>query len=467
MPDEIVNRAGTPSFNPNSGDPMATLQALLANGGAAPSAPAPQSTLQTILNSVAQGIGVGISNDPGQALLQQVQQAQQQRAEQERMAQQMQFQERMQNRQAEIGLLQDQIREQSVIKSEERAEKRNIAKEDRDYKRMIETETRAAGYDDKKSARDFEEQKKLTELQIEGSRKLAEQNKEYAQQLEILRNTHKKEADTLELAAALGVYGVSNPNVALEIARKRVNGESLTASESKELNKYFAGLKQERDIKLAATNRSNRPSGGGSGGSSNDLNSIFQKQLQAQMIRDMGEKKVELTNGDIVEVSAIPLNPLTGQREGIKRYIPDEENVQLAVQKYGKMIGLLGGQIRSNEVQTGPGVDLKTNQILSVFEEQLKQGQSKDVLMNNLNELLQTTTDPITRQAIQNAMIKGKSMSGPKSKPEPKPNRSRKDVMNEGGNLPTNLILPGDTAGKSNPNAPQLGTLPNQSRRQF
>lgn len=428
----VVNRAGTPAINPNASDPRAALQALLANNGAVPSAPAP-SGLQSILQAVAQAGAVGLSNDPGQALAAQVAQQRDQQAKAKQIEDARNFEVSMQNRQVAIQDLQNQIAEQRTIEAETRSEGRQIKKEDRDYKRMIEDEDRKYNYETKlidlKDKNEFNTRTKLAELEIAGKEKLQRDHNEFVKELDEVKMKDKQLGDQLELSMSYGAYGMSDEQ-AYEIAGKRRRGEKLTPAESKAVDKYNAAIRAEKNAKLNASR-----GGSGSGPSSNNLNERF---INGLMSKAMTEDYVELQGGQIVDIKSVPKD-MMGQPVGIKRQLSAVEGMQYVVNNIlpiaaavkQKGIGAMMTQ------QTGPNLDVQTRSMESQVEGYLKQGIPKESIIQGLNDTLKRATDPTEKQAIQNAMIK---LQGIKDKPSGPDNRPEAERRKD---LPVNKFIQG------------------------
>lgn len=402
----VVNRAGTPAINPNASDPRAALQALLANNGAVPSAPAP-SGLQSILQAVAQAGAVGLSNDPGQALGQQVAQQRDQQAKAKQMEDARNFEIQMQNRQVAIQDLQNQIAEGRTIEAENRSESRQIKKEDRDYKKMIEDEDRKYGYDvkitDLKDKNELNTRTKLAEIEIAGKEKLQREHNVFLQKMDELKTQDKQLGDTLELAATYGTYGMSDDQ-AYEIAGKRRRGEKLTPAESNAVSKVNAQIERERKLKLDYSRP--RSSGGGSG-SSNNLNEKFINGMMTKMLQ---EDYALLNDGvTVVDIKSIPKD-LNGQPIGMKRQLSAEESYRYVADRIIPIAASMKNQAIGSGATTVqqqvPTLDKTTNAYIEQFKSVLnpQDDSTYNAVLEGAKRLIQE--NPGDREAIQNALIK-------------------------------------------------------------
>ena len=401
----VVNSAGTPAINPNASDPREQLQALLANQGAIPSGPAPSSPLQNILNAVAQAGAVGLSNDPGQALAQQVAQQRQQQFQQQQQAEARQFEMQMQNRAIQIQDLQNQIAEKRTIEAEGRSEARQIKKEDRDYNRALEEQDRNFNYQTQlqelKDKNEYNQRVKLSELEIAGKEKLQRDHNEFVQQMDELKMKDKQLGDQIDLAATYGAYGMSD-DMAYEIAGKRRRGEKLTSAESKAVDKINSQIRAERIQK-------NTPRSGGSGGAGSSLNNLNEKFINGLMSKAMTEDYVELQTGQVVDAKSVPKD-LMGQPVGVKRQLSAAEGMKYVVDNILPIAAAVKEKGLGAVMQTGPNLDIQTNKVVNSIDGFLKQGIGKDFIMNQLTEQYKNAQDPEQKQALQNGMmiLKGK-----------------------------------------------------------
>lgn len=424
----VVNRAGTPAINPNASDPRAALQALLANNGAVPSAPAP-SGLQSILQAVAQAGAVGLSNDPGQALAAQVAQQRDQQAKAKQMEDARNFEVSMQNRQVAIQDLQNQIAEQRTIEAETRSEGRQIKKEDRDYKRMIEDEDRKYNYETKlidlKDKNEFNTRTKLAELEIAGKEKLQRDHNEFVKELDEVKMKDKQLGDQLELSMSYGAYGMSDEQ-AYEIAGKRRRGEKLTPAESKAVDKFNAAIRAEKNAKLNASR------GGTGSGVSNNLNEKF---INGLMSKAMTEDYVELQGGQIVDIKSVPKD-MMGQPIGVKRQLSAVEGMQYVVDNILPIAAAAKQRGIGAVMQTGPKLDIESNKVVNAIDGFLKQGITKDFIESQLVNQFNNTDDPAQKQALQNGLI---ILKQKKEQPVQPQNELMFSPMNRNAAAPTSL----------------------------
>lgn len=225
------------------------------------------SLLQRILSSIPQAISVGFSQDPAQALEQQLNQRQQQiQAERERQQRIQQLGATLQIEDI-IGRSKEKREENILIGREERAEKRLIGAEDRADIRDIANFNRQSGFQEKLQNISFDQNKQLASIKQGYELEINKTNAGYAEGLENLRSsnnqTEKRLGEELSIVMPLLYSGHVSGKEAGTIYEKIRRGEKLEAGENKALSKANASLRNEEyKRRLSLTYAANANRGG-------------------------------------------------------------------------------------------------------------------------------------------------------------------------------------------------------------
>lgn len=203
---------------------------------------APQpSLLQRILSAAGQGLSVGLSNDPGQALAQQLAQIQQKaQLEQERR-------DKLNNIITTFKLqdLNNQIAEQRQVRAEQRGQASEIEKE----KRLF-------GFEKQKQQTGFENEKNLEALRFDNAKQLASTNFVNGKELENLRSSNnteeRKQATYYETAYPLLFSGLFSDKEVDKLSKSVASGVSdpITIEALGKANKKLRDQKFQQELAL-------------------------------------------------------------------------------------------------------------------------------------------------------------------------------------------------------------------------
>jgi hypothetical protein len=389
---------GTPTF---TGEPNPVIQGTAAQpidyqaevakifgGLQQPQAQQPQGLLQRILGAAAQGIGVATSDNPGAALLGQIQQ--QQQAAQQRQAMELQRQSAIQQLQvqAQLNNLNQRIAEQMQIKAEQRTEAREIAGEKRRF-------------DYGKKTADYQQnlQKDLESFRFDFQKQIADINNQYAVDLEALRSSNniaeRRAGAFYENAIPLTTSGALSDAQVTSISTKIQNGDELSDADLKALgaaNKKLRDEKFRNEMRLRAASQS--------GGES--LTSSIYKQALAKSLNDT------LVVGKDNQIYEPVKNGLTGRLEipggmEILRPATQQEKVNFNIQLANRIVQ---GFTNPNSLQiTGPATDIQINNAITQGQQYAAGGMSKEQISLGLKQ--QGMRDEDINKVISNIKFPG------------------------------------------------------------
>lgn len=307
----------TPAFNPNEPPPIDinTLIQQMMTPTPVPQAQPPgiQDRIGSILQAVAGGIGTGVSNDPGAALLNQIQQIKTQKfAKEQADAERRDAIDRM-NRQFGMTLLRDQSGEQQDIRKEERAQKYNKLDREANFDLYL-----------KKNAIEFEQDKTITKEKREWQKADAVLQHQWDLEKETKVDARFKATqerlenkDLFDKKISLISAGLP-AGMANTIANKMFNGEDLNPKESAAIT--------------AAAQKALRVSRGtGSGGGGTGVSGLTEKQKFQYLNTRMKDQFVVISLPDgtesVVEMSNAPKD-IMGEIAGFKRIANDGEKMR-------------------------------------------------------------------------------------------------------------------------------------------
>lgn len=343
-------------------DPYANLEQLLNNLRTRANQPEPQpSKLQAIFQAIAQAAAVGGSQDPGQALAQQLQ------GQQSRQLQGQQLREQRLQRVEDIGLQLGMQRASQQFEIQQ-----TQAREDRELNRLLKMKSvdRQAAIQDKLEERRYQEGReswlKEQDLVYQEKKFLNDLRltKAYGPELaritsannKILNETENEKARRQERTQYM-LTDVIPYEVADRITRKEfglLEDNRITKEEQTYIDKHHSiisrRLKEEHRAKI-------RPPQTGAGGDS--FSAAIQKMLMGEFVKNISDTYVELEDGRIAPISDQRgqidqvSNTIGGKK--IKRYLTKEENAQYQTQTmdnvmraYGGMVGGKGGAATLN-----------------------------------------------------------------------------------------------------------------------
>lgn len=414
--------------------------------------------LQTLLSAIPQAIGVATSNDPSAALLKQINDTQtlqqRQKERQQDLKNQIMFQ-----------TIQEQLGEQRQIRTEARRTKLEEESDVRKFERQFRL-------DEAKDRREFEQRKALAEISTQGQLRLAQFNADSQRALSELELQHKSGSERIRLWGSLTEMGLPD-NAAATISEKVINNRSLTPDESKIINQItsenrrLATAKTQAEIdriKADTAHQRRLAANVGRGGGSSSDGGEFGKAIKGQILRSIvTEQYVQLNDGSYVEASKVPLDPLTGQRSGVKRYLtPTEAVTEVAAPQLQALDTIINPRARAAGVNTdgNPRQTItvtkdtaKASMIDTAIRGWRKQGLSDDGVRQQLSSYLGKY--PEDREQVNQALIRNRLNA---MKPEPS---NRQQIIQGAGGNP-NLILP-ENLGGSKP----IESYGNQSKRQF
>ena len=402
----------TPAFNPNEPPPIDinTLIQQMMTPTPVPQAQAPgiQDRLGSILQAVASGIGTGVSNDPGAALLNQIQQIKTQRfAKEQADAERRDAIDRM-NRQFGMTLLRDQVGEQQDIRKEERAQKYNKLDREANFDLYL-----------KKNAIEFQQDREATKEKREWQKADAILQHQWDLEKETKVDARFKQTqerlenkDLFDKKISLITAGIP-AGLANTIASKMFNGEDLNPKESAALT--------------AAAQKALRISRGtGSGGGSGGTSGLTEKQKFQYLNTRMKDQFVVVGLPDgtesVVEMSNAPRD-IMGEIAGFKRIANDGEKMRKLSDEIDAIDAIRGKKIAGQGTAVLPTQLNLSAKWDGIIRSMKAQGSSDTEIANEIQQLF--SKNPTMAQeegdAINEAIVRNK---GNKTKPEP-PKESR------------------------------------------
>lgn len=396
----------TPPFMPQ-GDPLQGLDRLL--GAPTTQAPAQPGLLDSIMTAIASGVGTFASNDPGQALLGQLDQIRQSRERDKLLYQQEQARRSAIRDQLAVTTIADNLGEQREIRKEQRvlAARKEETKEEREF--LVSQANSQYAQQEKLSKISFDNQVKLASIENDYRVELMKNNQKFESDQNELRMANKELADRIELEATYMLGGM-DAGTAASISKKRIRDDELSAKEIAAINKAYANLRAAK-----------APRGGGGGGG---LDNKAMMSILTGTINDLRkEQMVELSDGRIVEASSLKMGadyqPILGSNPDgtpikITRYLTADETLDRLGPKVLKstMSLLTGRSPEAPQQVTGSPKDVNAVQIDGVVDTLRKRGYSSDAIKA---ALLQRQNDFGGSQAINQAFIR----NGLNEKPKP------------------------------------------------
>lgn len=351
---------GVPSnlmANVPQGDPYAELQALLNQiGGQAPIQPPQQGTLQTILNSLAQGASILASPDPGGALAQTLQGRQQR---------QDYYTQLNQKREENLQL----IKIQAALER---------AKGLSDEQATVRQEQRKEIYADRASKRELEQYQGQKRIDIISSVQLARENEKLAQEFEpirlvrernraILQDMPKQRQDSIEWQAMAATVMPNLDPVAAKVIGEKYAGLDRTPMTPEEIdllkkvNQETSKMtKQEREIKLgklkaetsrelaeAAYTRAGKP---GSANFQDRYANAYNSALGRDVVEGLDNQYFKTPDNRILTIEELNKLPITDQGKFASTPLNPQENAQEVMKRVEKLKQLRIQQ-QQNQVQ--------------------------------------------------------------------------------------------------------------------
>jgi hypothetical protein len=387
----------TPPFNPNAStatqleiDPMQLVRELLAPA-VAPE-PTPMTAIDrigSILNSVAQGVSIGTSQDPGRALQGQLQQQQQMKFQADQA--QKERDERIANLNRQFGLqvLGGQIQEQQDIKKEKRTQ---------GYK----AEERKASEEEeiRRFAREKTGKEELLNLSHEKSLELArfnniwevdkqERGQEFTERMTKLREDNDLLAKQVDMTLSFWTKGMS-VGTAKKISEKILTRQELSPKEEKEMSRVIQ-LAERRAARAA-----------GRGSSSGGMNFATAQKDAWRMAQEFAKNPPYiLSNGQIVDATGLQTDalgrkiPVGVDKDGkpltIQRQMSPSEAAQYSMQTvFPAALSAFGsggkapGTKQVVETQDAAGIRFWSSKI----DEMRQQGMDDATIANKLNSTL-------------------------------------------------------------------------------
>jgi len=380
-------------------DPMQLVRELLA--------PAPSPTVQklstmdkigTVLNSIAQGVSIGTSADPGRALQGQLQQQQQMKFQEQQAQKEREDRIAMLNRQFANQIIGGQLDEQRQVRSEDRAEKRYERQKKDSMDDFIKREGIQFDFQTKRDAKQNEYQKANAILQHTWDKEKQDKMDDRFDR----QQTRLENKDLFDAKMKFFVQGIPY-GMAKSIAEKETNGQELTEAEQKQIS---AAAKRQ----IAMANRAAR-SGGSGGGSGGMITDKMKNQYLAARMKDNfvvvaapdgSEMTIEMTNAPKDEM---------GQIIGMKRVATDEDKMIKLSSEIGMMDILSGKQQIGQATAKVP----EPAQLSAVWDQRVKndlaKGLTKEQIANKLQQYLQIQGANMSEaevEAINNAFANNK-----------------------------------------------------------
>jgi hypothetical protein len=366
-------------------DPMELVRQLLTPPQQVVQPPSTMDRIGQIIQAIAQGGSVGLSQDPGRALQSQIQGQQQMKFQADQAQKDRDEKLALLNRQFGLQVLGNQLGEQQQIRSENRAEVRG-------------DKTRQENMDDfiKKNKIEFNSNTARDAKQLEGHKALAilqhqwdveKQNTTEGQfwyQQDRLENK-----DRFDKTMSLIVGGVP-AGLANTIGSKIFTGEDLSPSEA-------SAVSAAATRAMAAQIRAVRAGRSGSGVSSGLTDKQANQYIQARMKDDFIVINVPVTGADgqpqidpqtnkpvtqqmVVEKSNAPKDPVTGEIQGFQRVANQGEKMIKIADEANAVEALKTPQGRATIKGTG------NSGISSVFNNTASNPTAAGVKMDSGNE---------------------------------------------------------------------------------
>lgn len=408
--DDILARAGSTPLVPSSTgnvplDSNALIQQLLAPP-APPNPPTILDKIGMVLNAVGQGVAVGTSNDPGQALQQQFnQRAAIQQAERDRQMQREQL-----NKQFGFKLLENQLAEELQIKQEQRQEEREIRKTERENKEFTRRfNLELTGKKDLMNI-DNNQQYNLAFIKNEWDKEKLTNDQAFQTEMYDRQVKDKRLFNQVDTALGLIRYGI-DAGRATAIAKKWMNDEALTKEESSAIN-------------YAVTKANKATRSGGSGGSSLVGGVLSEKQKLQYLNTRLKDSFVVIESPDgqgemTVEMSNAPRDE-TGEIVGFKRvatladkqkHLTDETDLLEFLSKKKTPTPTTTKQT----VQSGGEQTVYVNAIVGMVDNLKKQGLTDEAAFNEVIKASDKTPQTmiyIQAAAKQMGLVKEKKKTG-------------------------------------------------------
>lgn len=334
MPDNtrprIVNTdTFTPAFNPNAPDPRQLIADIM-QPAYQPPAPKP-GILDTIINSLAQGVAIGTSQSPGDALRQTLATKAQQQFEAEQARNDYNRRLDLMSRQFGLQETANQLEEQRRVNAEVREDRRYQSRRKDSMDDYIQKNGIDVQADEAKDKRQFEYRKAAAILEHQWD--LEKQSKADARFDR--QQTRLENKDLFDKKIALITAGIP-AGMANKIASKMYNGEDLTKEESSVIT-----AAARRQLRPASGTR--RSSGGGSSSSGLTAKQMFQ-YMNVRMKDQFVVVKDADGNDKVVEMSNAPKNSITGEIEGFVRIATGAEKRAQIGEEINEMESLLSPQ---------------------------------------------------------------------------------------------------------------------------
>lgn len=318
---------GIVPFNQNVSPELAAIIARASAPPAQPTAVPKQGVLETLLSSLATGVGIATSQSPGDALLNNLRTQQQQKIDAANRQTEYERQLDLLNRQFGLQVQRDVLSEQSDIRKEERQQAYNDKSKKDDFDRYLQ-----------KNNIEFQQQTELNKQQNEARKAAAildhqwdieKQNRIDERFDSQQRRLENKEIFDKKISMILGGIPVGKANT---IANKMYNKEGLTDEESNTLT-----AAARRQLRLASGR-----SGGGTG--SSNFNGLSEKDALRYLNTRMKDQFVVVKNPDgtesTIEMSNAIKDPITGGIQGLVRIANNEDKMNALSAEMG-IIGSL------------------------------------------------------------------------------------------------------------------------------
>lgn len=454
--EEILAQAGTIPFNPNSGqsqvsnnlNPLALLDQLLNQQQNSIPQQKPN-IVQGIIQALGQGVGVATSQNPGQALLGQLNAQKEMDFAKQQLEQRRIDEQNKLRQQVLLQTVQDQLAEQRQIRAEGRAEQASVRKDKRSEDAAVREFNLQMAGKEKLANIDFENSKKLADIKFKFEDQQLKSNQDFQQQMAALQAKDRRTSEIADTAVKLISLGASS-EAAYSIARKVMNDEKLTPSETKAIDK---GVRTLELIK-------HRGSGGEGGTSASTKMQLMDQRAAFQLFQEFAKTPyAEITNQDgsktIVEAATVK-DPLTGGYGDKVRLLSPQQGAEYAAQTVLPAMTSFMNPQKQQQVQISGSRDQVFSQILDAqIANDRKSGIPDSEIYAELNAQLKKRPD--AADAIRGALIRNKLIIKEQKKTEKPTIKSRQDILNEAPSSALILQMPGQKKPEPTP-IEKLGT---------